>query len=174
VRKDRARSPMTRCIVKTCAACLAVSVAFIGAILAGWDSYVPRTLESVIDANRSKLSGDVTFTASSFPSRATMVYQGKIQPIPAPRLKFLEEYLGKFRGRPDWVSKYANEVLCRERQSDYWLPIQSGVLEYFKNEVPPGATVELFVTWLGAQRSGDQVDWLFSINEFQVPKGESK
>jgi hypothetical protein len=160
--------------VKTSAAFLAITAACVGAILAGWDSYVPRTLKSVIAAHQTAISGDVTFTADSFASRATMVYQGKIQPIPEPRLKFLEEYLGKFRGHPEWISQYSNEILCREAENDYWLPIQSGVLEYFKKEVPPGATVELFVTWLGAQRRDGQVDWLFSINEFQVPKGESK
>lgn len=77
---------------------------------------IPRTLKSVIDANRTQPSGDVTFTADNYPTRATVVYQGKIQAIPAPRLRFLAEYLGKFRGHPEWVSHFSEEILCREGQ----------------------------------------------------------
>lgn len=161
-------------IVKSWLAVAVITSSSLGAVLAGWDSYVPRTLKSVIDANRTQPSGDVTFTADNYPTRATVVYQGKIQAIPAPRLRFLAEYLGKFRGHPEWVSHFSEEILCREGQEDFWLPIQASVLKYFKNEVPAGATVDLFVTWIGIQRSGDQVDWLFTINEFQVPRGSSK
>jgi hypothetical protein len=121
-----------------------------------------------------QVSGDVTFTASNFPTRAIVTYQGKIQSIPALRLKFLNDYFGTFRGHAEWVSLFSDEILCHEGQDDYWLPIQKGVLEYFKNEVHAGDRVELFVQWLGAQRNGDQVDWLFSVNEFQVQKVISK
>ncbi len=165
---------MHRGILRSWAAITLITIVSVGAGFAAWESYVPRTLKSVIDANRTQLSGDVTYTASNFPTRATVTYRGKIQPIPAPRLKFLDEYLGKFRGHPEWVSQYSYQVLCCEGLEDYWLPIQTGVLKYFKNEVSSGARVELFVTWLGAQQNGKQVDWIFSINEFQVPKDNTK
>ena len=135
-----------------------------------WDAYVPRTLRSVIDANKSEvLPESVTlYTASNFPTRATVVYQGNVQSIPGSRLEFLKEYFEKVRQRPEWVGMYSEEVLCREGEVDYWLPIQSSVLTYFKDEVAAGASVELFVTWIGARRTGEQVEWIFTINEFEA------
>jgi hypothetical protein len=141
-----------------------------------WDSYVPRTIRSVIEANQAEVAVESTyvFTANNFATRANVVYQGQIRPIPPSRLDFIARYLGKARGHPEWVPLYTEEVLCRENGLDYWLPIQSPVLVYFKDEVAAGATVEIFITWIGAQKSGDQVDWLFTINEFQVVAGQEQ
>lgn len=146
----------------------------VGVVLAGWESYIPRTLMSVIEANQAQISGDTTYSADNFATRARVSYQGRVQPIPPSRLKFLGEYLGKFRGHPEWVSHYSEQILCRENGKDYWLPIQTGVLRYFKDEVAAGATVEVFVTWIGALKTGDQIDWLFTVNEFQLPKAEAQ
>ena len=146
----------------------------LGVALAGWESYVPRTIQSVIEAHKAKISSDTTYTADNFATRASVVYQGKIQAIPPSRLKFLGEYLGKFRGHPEWISNFSEEILCRENGKDFWLPIQAGVLRYFRDEVSPGATVDVFVTWVGALKTADRIDWVFTVNEFQLQKAEAK
>jgi len=140
-------------------------------VFASWESYVPRTLASVIEAHPKTLPAEsqYVFTANNFPSRVRIIYEGQVRPIEAGRLEFISQYLGKVRGHPEWVPYYVNEVLCREGEARYWLPIQEPVLQYFKDEVKEGASVDLFVTWIGARSDGEEVDWLFTINEFQVP-----
>jgi hypothetical protein len=140
---------------------------------AGWEDYKPGSLGAIVEAHRSEMVGPDTdlFSANNFPTRARVVYQGSIRPIPSDRLRFLAEYLGKFRSHPEWVPHYADEILCREGEKGYWLPIQSEVLRFLKEEIPTGSAVDLFVTWLGAHRGDAGVDWIFTINEFDaVPK----
>ena len=147
-----------------------VLVTWGSSVRAGWDQYVARTLKSVIETNQGTIAptSKEVYSASNFPSRVRVVYRGEVRSIPEPRLNYLARYLGEFRHKPEWVPLYAKEVLCREGDRDYWLPIQTSVLKFFKDEVKDGVTVELFVTWLGAYRNDGQLDWVFTINEFQV------
>jgi hypothetical protein len=141
-----------------------------GSATPGWENYKPGSLGAIVEAHASEMLGPETdlLSANNFPTRARVFYQGSIRPIPPERLRFLGEYLGKFRNHPEWVPHYAEEILCREGEREIWLPIQSGVLRYLKDEVPAGSAVDLFVTWLGAHRGEAGVDWIFTINEFSV------
>jgi hypothetical protein len=153
--------------------CLAVGVRWAAG---GWDRYVPRTLLSVIEANSSLVSPDAAraFSADDFPTRAAVIFRGQIRPIPESRLAFMREYFGTFRHLPEQVRLFSHEVLCREGDTEYWLPIQSSVLTYFKRQVARGDSVDVFATWLGARRDGDRLDWVFTVNEFQVVAGRDR
>jgi len=147
------------------AALLAAAVSPAGS---DWDRYVPRKIVDVIDANAELVSrgGDYFYTASDFATKATVLYLGKTRTIPPQRADFLARYLGKMRGHPEWVDLYKREILCREGDAEYWLPIQDSVLEYFRKEVAAGTQVYVLATWAGAISVDDSTDWVFLVNEF--------
>jgi hypothetical protein len=136
----------------------------------GWERYVPRRIQSVIEANAGVVTGDNTyfFSADSFPTRAAVVYVGQTRAVPPSRTDLIERYLGKMLQHPEWIDLYKHEILCREGEAEFWLPIQEQVLEYFRKEVPEGAHVEIYVVWVGAVKVGAAIDWVFLINEFKT------
>lgn len=156
---------------------LAIALAAVGVASAGnWDSYVPRKISDVIDANADIVSSedDYLFTANNFPTKAVVHYLGEVRAIPERRSDFIARYLGKMRGHPEWVELYKHEVLCAEGGTEYWLPIQESVLEYFRKEVPANATTYVYAIWIGVIRVDNRTDWLFLVNEFAMPNAQEK
>ena len=137
---------------------------------ADWKQYVEQRLADVIAANQASMESDddYIFTADNFPTKTRVTFRGGLRAIPSARKLFIAAYLGKVRGRPEWVDLFQQEIRCREGDRDFWLPIQEPVLVYFRDEVVAGATVDLYATWLGAHRLGDGLDWVFVVNEFLV------
>ena len=52
--------------------------------------------------------------------------------------------------------------------------LKSHIYEYFRKEVAPKSRVELYVTWLGVERTTTGSDWIFSVNEFEVKQVDAK
>lgn len=146
------------------------------AAIAKWDAYVPRTLRSVIEANQGKLTGETAqfFTADGSPTRARVVYDGRLQPIPPLRLAFLAQYMGTVKGHAEWARTFTTEILCREGDAKYWLPIQGPLVPRIGKEIAPGDPLDIYVTLVGANKKGSEIDWVFTINEFMTVPPEAK
>ena len=136
--------------------------------IAKWDAYVPRTLQAVIDANQARVTAEAPhfLAADPYPTKARLVYDGRLQPIPAERYAFLAEYMGTIKGHADWARTFTTEILCREGEARYWIPIQGPLVPRMGKEVAPGDALDVYVTLVGARRKGSEVDWVFTINEF--------
>jgi hypothetical protein len=65
------------------------------------------------------------------------------------------------------VGLFEDELSFKEGEVTYWLPIQSQVIPYFKEELKVGDKVELYLIWIGARRESEVTDWVFLVNEFQ-------
>jgi hypothetical protein len=61
---------------------------------------------------------------------------------------------------------FAQEGLFIEDGVEYWLPIQTPLIPYLKEEEAPGELVALFVIWAGATKNNDTVEWVFLVNNF--------
>jgi len=145
----------------------------LGAAHAKWDAYVPRTLRSVIEANRSNVAADAPhfLAKDGFPTKARVVYDGKLQPIPAERYAFLAESMA-VKGHPEWAKTFTTEILCSEGEARYWIPLQGPLVPRIGKEIAPGDPLDVYVTLVGANRKGSDLDWVFTINEFlPVPAG---
>ena len=155
---------------------VALAILALSALGARWDSYVPRTLRSVIEANQARLTAQTTqiFATDSFPTKARVVYDGQLRPIPAARLAFLTEYLGTVKGRPEWARTYTTEILCREGEAKYWLPLQGPLVPRIGKEIAPGDPLDIYATFVGARKNGSDVDWVFTVNEFLSVPAQTK
>jgi hypothetical protein len=49
-----------------------------------------------------------------------------------------------------------------------WLPVQDTVASFFAKELKTGQPVYLYVIFLGAQWTNDDVVWGFAVNEFKA------
>jgi len=135
-----------------------------------WDAYVVRTLASVITQHESDASKtDRYFTSDNFPTRTKVVFTGKQRSVSKERSTFLDQYFKSVK-QPEFRKLFKSEILVKEGEQAHWLPAQADLIPAILEEVKPQGEFEIFVTWLGAVRVNGKLEWIFTINEFQVPE----
>ena len=138
-----------------------------------WDAYVARTLGSIIKQHQSDAAkADQYFAPDNSPSRVKVIYLGKQRSLPKERAAFLDKYFLQVTKQAELRKLFKSEVLVREDEHEYWLSIQTDLIAHLREEVNPGAEVELFIIWLGTVRATGKLEWIFAISEFQPVQGK--
>jgi len=153
------------------------------ASLTSWDSYVPRTLESIIENNQplaAELEADspssknlVLLTANSFQSKVKLVFLGQSRQLTAEHSKLLGYWGKMLKINDDLGTVFATEMLFREGTKDYWIPVQKPLLNFLPQEVKPGESFTGYIVWIGSMKTGGQWDSLFAMNGFDAPASKS-
>jgi hypothetical protein len=137
-----------------------------------WAKYQSRTLSQIIKQH-SKAAVDekarihLFFTADVFPSKVKVTYTGEVRTISSIRKEFIADWAKTRKVGEELVALFDEELLFKEDKTEYWLPVQRQVIPYFKEELKPGDSVELYLIWIGARRQFGVTDWIFLVNEFQ-------
>jgi hypothetical protein len=144
----------------------------------GWDKYEPRTLSQIIRQHSKAVADEkarvqLFFTADVFPSRVRVTYVGEMRKISLTRKNFIAEWAKTRKVPQDLVGLFEEEVLFKEGQTEYWLPVQKQVIPYFKEELKAGEKVDLYLIWIGARRESEVSDWVFLVNEFEKYQASS-
>ncbi len=106
---------------------------------------------------------DFHFTPG-LPFRSTVRYLGKTRAIQAERLIFIEMWAQSHRMSSIIVEAFEKEILVREEDQSYWLPIQNVLIPHIEKEVKENASVTLFLVFAGAIKN----DQVFLVNEFKA------
>ena len=109
-------------------------------------------------------------TRDSFPSRVKVKYTGRSRPISPQRKELIWDWLGTIFGREkrdEYVKMWDTEFLFTENLVEYWLPVQSPLVQALQKELEKGDDVTLYLAWVGARKESDKVDWVFFVNEFE-------
>jgi hypothetical protein len=143
-----------------------------------WDKYLPRTIQSIMDAHSAAITefgaepaekNHVFLTADSFPSRVRLEYLGKSRPLVDKR-QLLVSFWAKMMKRPeDTVNIFGTEMLFREGDKDLWIAVQRPLVDPLPKEVPLARKFTAYVMWMGAIKSGEHWEWVFAMNEFDTP-----
>jgi hypothetical protein len=137
-----------------------------------WGAYKPRTIGEVIKQHSNPQflahgDGSVHFSGDSFPSRVKVTYTGSSRDISARRKKHISAWV-KTNGRnPEIANLFETELLFKEGDAEYWLPVQKQVIPYFAEELKKGDQVTVFTIWVGAYKEASKWDWVFLVNEFE-------
>lgn len=144
-----------------------------------WDSYKPRTLQSIMEAHAhdiEKLEPGkkmLVISGDSVPSQVKLVYLGKSRAIAGKRKELLQGWQKSFKAiAPQDPDLFATEMLFREGKKEYWIAIQKPLVEPLPKEVKVGQTVTTYVIWMGAIGDDEGWEWLFAMNEFDTPEPE--
>lgn len=145
-----------------------------------WKTYQPRTLDQIIKLHATKILDNpsvlMTFsdgsaavlTHDSFPSKVKITYTGRSRSISSKRKELIKDWLIKTYGtNKEYVKLFDTEFLFTEDAVEYWLPIQSQLIQPLKEELKKGEGVILYVAWIGARKESDKIDWVFLVNEFE-------
>ncbi|MGH9765859.1 MAG: hypothetical protein ACREAB_00375 [Blastocatellia bacterium] len=146
-----------------------------------WKKYQPRILDQIIKLHATKVLDNpevlMTFsdgsaavlTRDSFPSKVKITYTGQSRSIPQKRKELVKDWVTTTYGanREEYVKLFDTEFLFIEDSVEYWLPIQSQLIQPLKDELKKGEEVILYVAWIGARKESDKIDWVFLVNEFE-------
>jgi hypothetical protein len=167
-----------------CSLTLALATSFISAQDPGkdsWKDYQPRTLDQIIKDHAAKVLDNpdilMTFpdgsaavlTRDSFPSRVNVTSTGRSRSISPKRKELIKDWLTTNYGlnrRDEYVKLFDTEFLFTETFVEYWLPVQSSLIQPLQEELKKGDEVTLYVAWVGASKESGKVDWVFLVNEF--------
>jgi hypothetical protein len=138
----------------------------------GWGNYQVRTLKQIVDqhseiASNEKAKLNLLFSADLFPSKVKGIYSGEIRKISATRKEFIAEWAKTRKASPELVNLFEEELLFKEGDAGYWLPVQKQVIPFLREELKAGDRVELYLIWIGTRSEGGVTDWFFLVNEFQ-------
>jgi len=146
-----------------------------------WEKYQPRTLDQIIKNHAAKVLDDpdivmsfsdgstAVLTRDSFASRVKVTYTGRSRSIPPKRKELIKDWLTVTYPdrRDEYFKLWDTEFLFTETLIEYWLPVQSPLIQALQEELRKGDDVTLFVAWAGARKESGKVDWVFLVNEFE-------
>lgn len=104
------------------------------------------------------------------PSVIRLTYTGEVRAVGEMRQKLIENWSKLYSQRKDYYKLFEREFLFKEGADEYWLPVQEPVTKYFDKELKKGELVDLYLVRPGGVKSGEKVDWVFLVEEFQKPK----
>lgn len=164
-----------------CSLALSVLTSFISAQDQNpWDKYQSRTLDQIIKNHAAKVLDDpdivmdfpdgstAVLTRDSFPSRVKVTYTGRSRSISPKRKELIKYWLKTTHSdRGEYIKLFDTEFLFTETLIEYWLPIQSPLIQGLQEELKKGDEVTLYVAWVGARKESGKVDWVFVVNKFE-------
>jgi hypothetical protein len=146
-----------------------------------WKHYLPRTLDQIIKNHAAKVLDDpdiemsfpdkstAVLTRDSFPSKVKVTYTGRSRTISPKRKELIKDWLTTIYPdrRDEYLKVWDTEFLFTETLIEYWLPVQSPLIQPLQEELRKGDDVTLYVAWVGARKESGKVDWVFLVNEFE-------
>ena len=133
-----------------------------------WDRYKECTLAQVTAENTDLLEGDYSVNARDHSIKVRVMFTGESRAINKDKKKLIEMWVKTFQMKPEVATLFQKELLFKEGDTSYWLPVQSDVVPYFFKEVQPGGSVWLYAQLWGSAKG----QYVVVVNEFDVIKGE--
>jgi len=140
---------------------------------ANWDRYQPSDLQFVIDEHskhidfspNAKMS--INAIAANYPYRVKVMFMNEYRNISEDK-KQLVDFWGKAVQIDDkFIKAFGHEMLFKHGSTLFWFPVQSPLLPDFKKELKKGDEVNLYTMFVGTVWEGDQMQWVFIVNEFR-------
>lgn len=142
------------------------------------DKYKYRALSEIVSFNKestdeilrkSKLEEKNDFIGVDlFFSRVRLKYLGNSRPISDDHSDLIKVWIRLQRIDQKVASLYENEILVKECDREYWIPIQKQLSEKFAKEVKVNEMVTLFVIHTGGRKAkmAKEFEWLFLSTGF--------
>ncbi len=161
---------------------LALTARSLGA-QSSWCEFRPGTLQSILSTYRSEVidtlrpeqRNDVV-SATTVPVRATLTYLGDSRRLVPADSAYLDHYffnLHRVASDSALRALFHLELRFAEPGDTLWLPVQDSLIPALRQEAKAGDRVTLFARWLGLHQEGQQVTWVFVVNEFATRASDS-
>jgi hypothetical protein len=140
-----------------------------------WDYEKQRTLTEMITLRQEILNykhpifsgsevGKFTLNNFAVTSRIQLSYLGKQRQIPTTKLQLLDAFARTLSLHPAAIKSLKEEVLFREGDKKYWIPLKKEIIAVLE-KLKTGDEVMFYIDLIGAYRTKDKWEWVFTINE---------
>jgi hypothetical protein len=105
-----------------------------------------------------------------YPSKVQAVYTGSFRETSERKLLAITAWMATFAPNltADEVAEiFGREVLVKEGDTEYWLPVQSLLIPIMEEELNPEDESTLFLVWMGALVEGGEVERIYLVNAFE-------
>ncbi|WP_375560089.1 tetratricopeptide repeat protein [Bernardetia sp. OM2101] len=119
--------------------------------------------------NENKKGGqdsDVNTYASTFGYLSLIEGNGEIRQISDTKLNWLNSIFKSLSIPQKASDLFQEEVLIESNNKKYWLPLQKGLVGYWREEVKPNTKILIYLRTFGSIKDLDENKWLFTINSF--------
>jgi len=144
-----------------------------------WARYKPGSLGALIREKTPVWLSDIPAKGTTFaiggqyPTRARVVFLGKTRPLPPTRTQFIGAWV-RSQLRMDSASVlalYKREVLVREGQRHFWLPVQEKAWANQKDLWARNRPIVVLVQLVGVKVVDRIPDWVFLVMTVEPPPG---
>ncbi len=136
-----------------------------------WERYKPNTFEQIVAENSQEMVNEPAgyyVPMPELPAKVKVVYTGKTRNTSKERLAFIYLWAKTVGAKIDDSNQvFGTEMLFKEGSREYWLPVQTQLIPFFRDELKVGDEVTLYTIWIGTNIKEDRsTDWVFLVNEF--------
>lgn len=140
-----------------------------------WEYYRRHSLAEVISQQHDivlrtftqELGQRIFLGGSSFPSLPDLRYLDSARATSGRRLELIRLWIKTYEIPDESPDDYTTELLFREEDRQLWLPVRSSVIEGLESAAASGDPLTLYVVWVGALKTGDDIEWVFLVYGFQ-------
>jgi hypothetical protein len=99
-------------------------------------------------------------------SLSRLVYTGEVRATSEKRLLLIDEWAASAGGGAGVMRTLRREVLFREGDKEYWIPVLSTLLERMQQELVKGDVVMVNTLLMGGVRGESGIEWVFGAGAF--------
>ncbi len=134
----------------------------------GSEGYSQPSLASIIESYRSSLTSTATMILLEAvqPEPIPIEYTSQTRPL-APETKGFLWQFGESFGQESFPAKFEYELLLREGNQEYWMPVQEPLLDFLANELAAGQTATIYVRLLGSLQTEQGDRMIFIITDIK-------
>lgn len=99
---------------------------------------------------------------------ATVQYSGFFRPL-SPSREVLFWFLASSTNSEEtkaYVAFFKQELLVREGEIEFWVPVQEPLIPYMEDELEVGQLMTIYIRLLGAVPSDQSMEFVYLLNEF--------
>lgn len=148
-----------------------------------WDRYKETRMEQILLEEKDfsfipEGKTDVVYQYNARgihnPYKVRLVYKNEYRKISPKRIQFLSNWAKSLKSINDGIEGhiklFENEVLLVDGDTEYWMPIQTKLIPFLKEEVKLNGFVDVFIMFVGTYSEPGEINWVFIINDFEVQK----
>lgn len=142
-----------------------------------WDRYKPTEIKDLVAEIESvkppaKFEERSVFNnalAMNFPNRIKLEYTGETRDLSEDAETMFKSWVSVLGRKEEDFIIFEREMLFKDGDIKYWMPVQSALIPYFQDEITKGNPVTLYVMLLGGVKgeNTNEWQWIIIVNEFR-------
>ena len=132
-----------------------------------WERYTISSLDNIVQLHKDDVEPNSYFiTAMEFALLVPVVYLDSTRTLADDKRDIIQMWSKTRNASLEHINEFQTELLISENGHNFWLPLQSNLIDALKLNCRKGDKIEIYTQWVGAIRYEGDTEWIFLINGF--------